>query len=99
MNSTKHDLSFNHTKLDFNALHLSVVYGYVELRNEIQRTIEKIVRLDIDRKNSSYEANTLKDLTRKFAIVSETLHTLDESLKREKLEVINKPELGADNGQ
>ncbi len=91
MQVTKNDLSFNHTTLDYQALHRTAVIAFAHTRNEIERYLHETH--EIGRTNFSSTAGYILKEAEQLAVVAETLHTLEEGLTREELEIVNKPEV------
>jgi len=97
-NVTHNDLSFNETKLDFEALFKTAAYATRELREQVNRYQSKLgddlLHNDVTgiHLNSQWLADTAHDL----AIAADTYSALLGAKTRDNLEVINKP---VDNNQ
>ena len=102
MKVTNHDLSYNSTKLDYQALLDTARIAYHNSVENVSRGLNRLRDYDFkaitDKTNSSNigiksEAEFLASIANQLQIVAETYVTLKEGLKREELEVINKPEI------
>ena len=95
MNATKHDLSFDKTKLDFNALLRTAAIAYSKSRFEIERELSALQHLlhDEDYLSAGFPltAERLAHAAAQLAVAAETYHALMNAVERNGLEVINKP--------
>lgn len=88
MMKSKHDLSFNHVKLDYKALHDTAVIAFIQVRNELSRKLEETYYYDF---NVSYlRTETIESLASQLNTVTETLCAIKGMQEREELEIINK---------
>jgi len=89
---TKNDLSFNLAKLDHGAMLTTARLAMGYSMENIRRCLDKLTFpnrkgcYDLDAQRLAKEAGNL-------AIITETCYTLEESLTREELEIVNKPEV------
>lgn len=92
MNKTKNDLSFDLTKLDYQALLQTAEVAFAELRHEIFQQLEQLQHYPLP--SCFYlNAHYIEGYSNQLVVVAETLHTLREGLTRHNLEVVNKPEI------
>ena len=91
MNRTKHDLSYNSTKLDYQALIDTANIAVGHCVEKVSHYLSEFHKLDV--KPTPSVTQWLEREGRYLAIANETLHTLREGLEREELEIINKPEV------
>jgi len=86
---TKHNLSYNHADLDYEALvrTAAVAFGYV--RNELSRCIGETHSFD---KPISYAsiAQRIKHHADHLAVVGETLYVLEQGKTREEIAIVHK---------
>ena len=95
MQVTKHDLSYDEVKLDYQALLRTSVIAFARTRNEIERLVNHTHSLT--EKNFSSTARCIYDEAEKLVVAAETWHALEEGLTRRHLEVINKPDIEGGN--
>ena len=92
MNVTKNDLSYNSTRLDYQALVTTSKVAYSQLLSSIYKRYR--VLQETESNTGRYlEAKYLKDDAIQLVIVAETLSTLLEAESREELVIVNKPEV------
>jgi len=97
MEVTKNDLSYNHTKLDFEALLQTAQLAYSSRLREISARVSKLSAYpSIGNTSRWLEAHWLAEDTKALAIIAETLSTLLEAKDREEIEIVNKPEVTKD---
>jgi len=92
MDVTKNDLSYNSTKLDYQALVTTSKIAYGKLLISIYRQYRLLQETESNTKRY-LEAKYLKDDAIQLVIVAETLSTLLEAESREELVIVNKPEV------
>ena len=92
MNATQHDLSYNHTKLDYQALLRTAKIAYALTRNEIARLIHQTYDLK-PALTHDHIARLLFDESERMVIAAETMHTLEDGLSRRELEIVNKSDV------
>lgn len=92
MNQTKNDLSYNQTKLDYLALLKTARIAFAHTRNDLDRYLGQTHAFN-PTPNYASLAGRIKQEADELVIAAETMHTLEEGLSREELEVINKPEV------
>ncbi len=92
MDRTKHDLSFNQVKLDYQALLRTSIIAFAHTRNEIARLTHDTYSLK-PALSLHHTARLIAEEADKMVVAAETMDTLEEGLTREELEVINKPEV------
>lgn len=90
--TTKNDLSFNHAEVDHGALltvaRLAFFYG----RERCEKHLGNLIRPPGNGRVCLYtDAQYLAKDANNLAVIAETLYTLEESLTREELEIVNKP--------
>jgi len=92
MDVTKNDLSYNSTKLDYQALVTTARIAYRQLLSSIYKkyTVLQYTESSTER---YLEAKYLKDNAIQLVIVAETLSTLLEAESREELIIVNKPDI------
>ncbi len=95
MNLTKHDLSYDETKLDYQALVRTADIAFVHTRNEIERLLHRTHDIPTEGQPviNSHVCGRINDLAEQLAVSAETAHTLHEGLTRHRLKVINKPKV------
>ena len=96
MNYTKHDLSYNSTKLDYMALILTAESAYASLLTSINKR-SSILWETSDNIKRYLEAKYLERDANQLVIIAETLSTLKEGLTREELIIVNKPVINLSN--
>ena len=92
MQVTKNDLSYDQTKLDYQAMLTTAEVAFAGLRENIRHHLDKLSEYPLTGcfyLTTGYIASDAKYLN----IIAETLHTLREGLTRHELEVVNKPEV------
>jgi len=92
MNKTQNDLSYDSTKLDYQALITTARIAKGRGLREIERYLSHLHNLKS--KSSDYlDAQYLEEEAGYLVIACETLHTLEGGLERSQLEIVNKPEV------
>ena len=92
MNETMNDLSFDQTKLDYQAMLTTAEVAHSRCLGEIYRDYQELTRFPLT--GCFYlSAQRLAVEAKYLVTISETLHTLREGLTRHELEVVNKPEV------
>jgi len=92
MQDTENDLSYDSTKLDYQAMLMTSKIAYSACLREIRKH---------HRDMTSFKppfipylsARWLADEAKYLVIVAETMYTLEEGLSRSQLEVVNKPDV------
>lgn len=92
MEFTKNDLSYDQTKLDYQAMLTTAQIAFSHTREEINRHIHNTYNIS-GKVNYSLEAKWIKEEADKLAIIAETMDTLQGGLTRSQIEVVNKPEV------
>jgi len=92
MEATKNDLSFNSTKLDYLALLKTARIAFAHTRNDLDRYLGRTHDFN-PTPNYASLAGRIKEEADQLVVAAETMHTLEEGLTREELEVVNKPEV------
>lgn len=92
MNVTKNDLSYNSTRLDYQALVTTAKVAYGQLLASIYKKYRTLQETESSTERY-LEAKYLKDYAIQLVIVAETLSTLLEAESREELTIVNKPEV------
>ena len=95
MNETRNDLSFNCAKIDFQAMLSTAQTAYVHSRDRIHRLLSETQSIGVTDTTLHLNAHWIKQESELFAIAGETLATLRGAAKREKLEIVNKPDLSS----
>lgn len=93
MNVTKNDLSFNETKLDFEAMRTTAIIAYTSKLHSICRRLSELQSASNLTTGTYLIAGYLRQDAEDLVIVAETLVTLNEAIKRNIIEIINKPEV------
>ncbi|KKN74218.1 hypothetical protein LCGC14_0393040 [marine sediment metagenome] len=91
MNRTEHDLSFNSTKLDYQALIRTSIIAFAHTRNKIERLVQ--YTHTIGETNFASTSRLIAEEAEKLVVVAETWYTLEEGLTRQELIIVNKPEV------
>ena len=92
MEATKNDLSYNSTKLDYLALVRTSKIAFAHTRNELDRYLNQTHEIK-PCFSYSHLARIIKEEADQLIIAAEVMDTLEGGLSREKLEVVNKPEV------
>ena len=97
MEKTKHDLSFDSTKLDFEALTQTAAIAYASTRRHVENALGKLQRM---LKSEEYEnagfplkAQWLAEDAERLAIAASTYYTLLCAKSRKEISIINKPQV------
>ncbi len=95
MNRTQHDLSYDQTKLDYQALVRTADIAFAHTRNELDRCLHRTHDIPVEGQtyNPYHEGGRIYELAEQLSVVAETAHTLHEGLTRSQLEIVNKPEV------
>lgn len=97
MNETKHDLSFDSTKLDFQALVKTAAIAYSKSRYEIERELSELQHQfnTVDFESASFPlcAERLASAAKQLSVAASTYHTLLNAYNRHEITIINKPEV------
>lgn len=91
--TTKNDLSFNHAEVDHGALLTVASLAFFYGKERVSRHLEKLYRPEKGIKCWYMNAQYLAQDANNLAVIAETLYTLEESLTREELVIVNKPEV------
>ena len=92
MQATKNDLSYNQTKLDYQALLDTAEIAFANTREELNKNLHSLYEHPL--KGCFYlTTSRVETLAKQLNTVAETLYTLRGGLTREELEVVNKPEV------
>jgi hypothetical protein len=89
MNKTMNDLSFNHAKLDHEALIRTAEIAFGELIESIASHASKLRNYSANYQRASLRSEWLAGDARKLVIVAETLDTLYGCRFRDEIEIIN----------
>ena len=92
MQVTKNDLSYDQTRLDYQALLTTAEFAFAHGKDTLHRYLQELDRYPLTGcfyLTTDYMASEITYLN----IVAETLYTLREGLTRHELEVVNKPEI------
>jgi len=89
---TKNDLSFNKVELDYEALLKTSKIAFAHVRNELKRLLDQTHEISPSF-NYFHLADRIKTEADALVIAAETMHTLEEGLAREELDVVNKPDV------
>ena len=97
MTTSKHDLSFDSTKLDFEALTRTASVAYGATRRHIENELNELQHLlthnEYARAMFPLTARQLAEDAERLAIAAETYHTLLNARHRNEIEIVNKPEI------
>lgn len=94
MEKTQNDLSYNKTKLDYQAMLKTAYVAYGRCLQQIERHLSEL--RDWPTRPTllpHLSAKWLEDEAKTLTIVAETMYTLQEGLSREEPVVVNKPEV------
>lgn len=88
---TKHDLSSNEVKLDYNSLFKTAGFAYGALLQELRRYIDDLGCIPQKESSAHYylTAEYIADTATKLAIAVDTYYALKEGLDREQKEIVN----------
>lgn len=92
MDHTQNDLSYNHTKLDYQAMVKTAQIAFASSRDGIARLIHQTYDIN-PHVNYKLIGQRIKEEADRLVIAAETMYTLDGGLEREELEIVNKPEV------
>ena len=90
---TKHDLSADVVKLDYEALVETAEIAFVETREAVSRYLDELREMEISNVSRSMTANWLADEAKTLAVSAETYSTLVDGKTRSHVEIINKPKV------
>lgn len=97
MNNTKHDLSFDSTKLDFQALIRTAAIAYSGMRTQIENKLSQLQHLlnDADYLDAHFPltAESLAQDANRLSIAAATYYTLLNAQHRSQISIVNKPEV------
>ena len=88
---TKHDLSANVVKIDYNALLETASIAFRLARDKVHKQLNELYDWNISNTSRSLTANWLADEAKNLAIATETYSTLAEGKTRGVKELINIP--------
>lgn len=94
--TTKNDLSFNLAKLDHGAMLTTAQMAMHLLEERCESHLRRLHERHDKRKGPRcyyLDAQYLVKTANTLAIAAETCYTLEESLTRDELEIVNKPEV------
>ena len=97
MKHTEHDLSYNSTKLDYQALLRTARIAFAHTRNELNRHLHQTHEFN-PIPDYAHLARLINEEAEQLVIAAETMHTLKEGLTREELEIVNKPKVKEEGG-
>ena len=98
MDTTKHDLCTNTVSLDYQALLQVSEAAYHVMKNEMQELMSYFNQYPLPMSPMLYlKTHRMRTLAQNLDIAAETLYTLRHGLDREKVKVINKPEVDKEN--
>lgn len=89
MENTKHDLSYNEVKLDYQALIATAKIAVGGCMEEVGTQLADMRDLE-PRFQISLSAEWLVRAANQLSIAAETLHALEEGLNRSKVTIVNK---------
>lgn len=92
--NTKHDLSFDKTKLDFDALMRTASIAYSNSRCEVERLLSELQNTFPEGYKSAkfpLDGERLAKAAEQLAVAASTYHTLVNAMDRNEIEIINKP--------
>lgn len=89
MLKTKHELSFNSVKLDYDALLKTAQIAFANTRTRVE---EHLKRLQEHSRTSCYylDAQWLERAASQLTIAAETMYTLEHGLERREVTIVNK---------
>lgn len=95
LNRTECDLSFDSTKLDFEALHKTANLAFGLAWRETQRLVSEIHNCNLykDTVKPVSVTDRLAQVTENLAYIAEVLSTIIGAMTRSELIIVNKPEV------
>lgn len=89
MNRTKHDLSYNSTKLDYQAMLATAESAFAQLREAAYRELSELQKYPLEG-CFHLHAEWLERYAKQLTVVAETMYTLRGGLERQEVEIVNK---------
>jgi len=94
MRTSKNDLSFGKVKLDYTTLITTAKIAFHGVLQEINKKCEQLRDTGDEEDTAMYlNAHRLEEAAKSLVICAETLHALQGGVIRERIEIVNKPQL------
>ena len=90
---TKHDLSADTVRLDYQALIRTAAIAFMETREAVSRYLDELREMEISNVSRSMTANWLADKADALAVAAETYSTLVGGKTRSHVDIMNKPKV------